>query len=312
MIIVEIMLPIILISLFGYVIARKHMLSPQQCDVVSRCTFYIFIPSLLFLSSATAEFSSPFNWLFFISYYLGVVLVFIASCLFSRVYLGMSQNDQGAFAVACSYSNTTIVGIPVCLYVVGEKAITPLFILISVHTLLVFTMGLLVSEWSSNKARTIYVQISFLVKSLVFNPIIVSLLLGSAVNISGISLNLHVESTLGFISQAALPLSLFVLGSSLNQYGLYRIDFSTMALVVFKLMILPLAVWWLSFYVFSVDIMWASVALLISAMPVGINAYFFSAQHAKNKDVIGSSILISTLLSIVTLSLAIQYVHLII
>ena len=58
MIIVEIMLPIILISLFGYVIARKHILSPQQCDAVSRCTFYIFIPSLLFLSSALLNFQA--------------------------------------------------------------------------------------------------------------------------------------------------------------------------------------------------------------------------------------------------------------
>lgn len=101
----------------------------------------------------------------------------------------------------------------------------------------------------------------------------------------------------------------FVLGGILNQYQFQCNLLHSVLLVVLKLVVLPFMVWLFSFKLFDIDVVWASVALLTSAMPIGINAYFFAANYAVNESTVASSIIISTVVSKLTLSILIVYVQ---
>ena len=70
-----------------------------------------------------------------------------------------------------------------------------------------------------------------------------------------------------------------------------------------KLVMLPALVYFLSYKVFSLNPALSSVAVILAAMPVGINVYAFAQNRKDIAPTVASSILLSTLLSIITIPL---------
>ena len=60
-------------------------------------------------------------------------------------------------------------------------------------------------------------------------------------------------------------------------------------------------------YVFSVPALWAKVAILIAALPVGVNTYLFAVRYDAGQAESASAILLSSLLSVVTVSLVLYW-----
>ena len=138
-----IMLPILFCIGLGYLSTKFALLKRTHHRSLSKITRTVFIPALLFVNTATLAVPSGYSWHFLAAYYCGVLIVFVLANLISRCILRTPLNKQGAFSVAATYSNTVIVGIPVCLYMLGERALLPVFILLSINTLVVFGLGII-------------------------------------------------------------------------------------------------------------------------------------------------------------------------
>ena len=292
------MLPILFCAGLGYLSIKFMLLKQTKQRLLSKTTRTVFIPALLFVNTATLAVPSGYSWHFLAAYYCGVIVVFVLTNLISRCILRTSLDKQGSFSVAATYSNTVMVGIPVCLYMLGERALLPVFILLSINTLVVFGLGIIWAEWQSTSVKSLSKRIFNVGGALILNPLIASLLMGSLLRVLHITIPPVIEHTLAFIAQAALPLSLFILGASLYQYSLRKQWRPALVISLIKLIVLPLCVWLFSRYLFELKPLWASVATLVAAMPVGLNAYFFSDTQNSGADTVGASILISTLLSL--------------
>src|SRR5690606_20054687 len=114
-------LPILLIAVLGYLSARKALISEQETAAVTRFAFTFAIPVLLFSSTARSELPGTIEWAFLLSFYGPVVLVFLAAILASRSLFKNDPKTQSVFGVTATYSNTTILGIPICLQLLGEE-----------------------------------------------------------------------------------------------------------------------------------------------------------------------------------------------
>jgi predicted permease len=64
----------------------------------------------------------------------------------------------------------------------------------------------------------------------------------------------------------------------------------------------PLAVWALAAFVFEVPPLWAKVAIVLAAMPVGVNVYLFAVRYHAGEADGATAILLSSILSVATLS----------
>jgi len=122
-------------------------------------------------------------------------------------------------------------------------------------------------------------------------------------NYFDISLFAWLESVLSSLSRAALPVALIVLGSALASYKLSDGIYTSLIISLIKLVMLPALVYFLSCKVFSLSPILSSVAVILAAMPVGINAYAFAQNRQDISPTVASSILLSTLLSIITIPL---------
>jgi malonate transporter and related proteins len=301
--------PILTIVVFGYVSANRRLLSYSDCRSISRFSFNFLIPLLLFIGTVHTEIPGNMEWMFLLSYYVVLLFIFGLSVFLGKVIFKFSASEQSVFSMGASYSNATIVGIPVCVYALGENSILPLFTIISIHNLILFSLGFIVAERNGFSISSLLQNILTIVRQLISSPITGSLILGGLVNIFDIAVFKPLDDAITMMSKAAVPAALFALGATLNQFEIKGHLAPALMIVTLKMVFFPLLVWLLVFQLFAVSRLWASTALLTAAMPVGISAYIFSQQYKACEAPIAASIIISTTASILTLSALIAYVQ---
>lgn len=140
--------PILALALAGYLTARSNYLQRSDCETLSRFTFNLVIPCLLFINTATSDIPDDFGLSFLLAFYGAVLLLYLVSMLLAALFFRYNATQQAVFAMGTSYSNTTIVGIPLVLQTLGSDALLPLFLIIAVQNLFLFTVGTLAVERS--------------------------------------------------------------------------------------------------------------------------------------------------------------------
>lgn len=305
----EIIFPVLIIALLGYAVASRGYLQQQECDAISKFVFTYLVPSLLFLATAEAEFPEAMPWEFLFAYYLAVLVIYFFGACLGRFAFGYIPTEQSVLGMGAAYSNATIIGIPVCSFALGEASLIPLFIIISVHNLALFTVGTLVAERNTLTLVSWRKDFAGLLSQLVTNPITGSLVAGGAFNYFNVPIYDPIEVSLSLMGSAAVPAALFVLGTSLYRYQIRGHIGAAMTMVALKVAVFPLLVWLLLFQVFTIDHLWAATALVTAAMPVGVSAYIFSQKYQVCEAPTATAIVVSTLGSVLTLGVVLSYVQ---
>ncbi len=306
--ILDAIFPILLISLLGYLLARFKFISQAGQKDLSTLTFTILIPSLLFLGISKADLSNAFYIGFLAAYFIPVLLVFVFSMLVARWIFRLSEPTQTVFSMSSVYSNATVIGLPVSIYVLGEQALVPLSIIVTFHNFFLFSLATLSAERKGLSFKRFVPELVKIFVGFIKNPITMSLVLGIAANLSGIKLPLVAKDTISFMGEAAVPISFIVLGASLNAYGIRGHLFPAMFIVAIKMLLLPFLVWYAMFNLIEVDALWAKTAVFIAAAPVGIATHVFAQRYKSGEGLIPSAIVISTVLSVLGFSFWMRFI----
>jgi|SRR5690554_2041534 predicted permease len=294
-------LAIFLIAILGYMSAKKELISEQETNAISKFAFAFAIPVLLFYSAARSELPSTIEWTFLLSFYGPVALVFLLAIFAGSSLFRSDEKTQSVFGVSSTYSNTTILGIPLCLELLGEASLVPLFVILCVQNIFIFTLGVLAAERDSLTLAGFFHYLAKTFEQFVRSPILLSVALGLLFNLFNVQFLSVLDEALLLFSRAAIPVALFVMGASLS-YFRFSIGLSSIwTAVLLKNVALPVLVYLAAFHLFKVDFLWGATATLAAAMPIGISAYVFSQKYQVWTQQAASSILVSTLLSLVTL-----------
>jgi len=258
------------------------------------------IPAFLFYQMANAEFSSNVNWRLFTAFYLPVLACYLLSFCINYFFHSKHSQDSAAsavFALAASYSNTVIVGLPVLLLLLGEQVIGILFLVITFHSALLFGIT---SAFAAKGEQ--FEWRKFLLQTF-NNPLIIAILGGLAFNLFAIEIPSIIANSLELLGKPAISLALFVLGGSLAFYHIKsELRFIIIASIN-KLLLLPTIVFGLATYVFALDHFVVTILVVITACPIGVNAYLISLQQNKHQETVAGSVVVSTLLSVLTIPL---------
>jgi malonate transporter len=301
--VIEVVAPVFLLVLIGYLVAYAGILKTRDIDGLTRFVFNIALPVLLFDSLVQVTLPSQFNWQFFFSYYLVVLVIYGLAVWLGRKWFALSSKEQGVFGMGAAYSNLVLVGLPIISGGLGDEALLPLFLLVSVHSAVLYFLATVMVERDAGNGRSprqVALQTS---KNLVRNPIIIGLVLGLLFNLLAVPIPQPFAEAISMMSQVALPCSLFVLGASLTAYKITGHYSEAWLMIGLKLVVQPVLVWILVFQVFEMDPLWSTVAVMAAGMPVGINAYMFAQNYQASIAVLSTAVLISTILAIFSQSL---------
>lgn len=301
MVILEVVFPVFAIALIGYVVTYRKFFGIREIEGISRYVFNIAIPALLFESMSTIELPERINWAFMLSYYVVACLMFGLGMWISHNRFDYSAREQSIFGMGVSYSNAVLIGLPLISGGLGDKALLPLFMLIAVHSAIIFSLVTLFAERNgyANSRRFVARQT---LRNMASNPIIIGLVLGLLANFLSLPVPAPLGATIELIGRSALPCALFVLGASLSAYKLAGHFREAWTIVGLKMLVQPLLVAILAFGIFHIDPLWAAVAVMMAAMPVGINTYIFAQKYQACVAPVSSAIVLSTLLAVFTLS----------
>jgi malonate transporter len=270
------LLPIFLLAGLGALLARLPWLRPSWHAGVTELTAKFLVPSLLFASAWRTGIPPSLSWKVLCAFYLPLGLLFMVARLLAQGG-GPAAGTGAATALAATYSNTVFVGVPVLVQVLGEGSLQFAYPVIAFHSLFCFTLYHLSEDgaaagWFGSVLNTLK------------NPIVAAPLL----------------RVLGMLGGAALPCALLSLGASVASLKPGRWG-RTGAIVLAKLVLLPLGVMALSVFVFDLPMAAAMVLVVLASCPVGINAAFVVKPAGGGAQLVNSAILLSSLLCAATI-----------
>jgi predicted permease len=318
--ILSIISPLITVALLGFICTKSLWLSREQLNALSKFTFSISIPAFLFYQMSKADFSEQVSPQLFAAFYLPVLSCYFLTWLISYFFYrdkqrlnsdAATQKNSAAsavFALSASYSNTVIVGLPVLLAAMGEQVIGIIFLIVTFHSAMLFSLTSAITARVNSKDSPKKFNGFTFIKQTIKNPLIVSILSGLLVNLLGVSLPDFLQESLALISKPAIALALFILGASLAFYQVRQeLTFISIACLV-KLILLPALVFLTAKYIFTLAPFIVTVLVILSACPTGVNAYLIAVIHQQHQQTVAGTVVLSTLVSIVTIPLWLSFI----
>lgn len=280
---VALLLPLFLIAGAGCLLARTRWVLPAWQDGLADLTAKLLIPVFLFAGAYRNGLPASVSWQFLAAYYLPFVLLFgLALFVFRR--------DAGS-ALSAIYSNTVFVGVPVLVQAFGNGILQYVFPIIAFHALIGFTLYFLAEGGK---------RIGAALLNTIKNPIVLSLMAGLALNLTGVVLPGAATGAIDLLAAATLPCALLTLGASLANLHVKNLG-ASLGIVFAKLLVLPAGVYALATQVFHLPAAATAALVIIAACPVGVNTAAVVRADGKDASLSSSAILLSSLACIATI-----------
>jgi predicted permease len=298
----DVVLPVFLVLGAGYLAVWRGLFSDAGVDGLMVFTQKFAVPCLLFAAISTLDLGQSFDWRLLLSYYSGSTLCFILGILGARFVFGRSLPDSVAIGFVALFANSVLLGLPIMERAYGAEALVPNYAIISIHAPFCYLLGITTMEIAIAQSREPLKLIRTVGKAIFSNALMIGIILGFIVNLSGMTLPGVVDEALGLMIRAALPAALFGLGGVLYRYRPEG-DAKVIAFVcVLSLLVHPAVAYGLGWGVVGLSSEQLRGAVVTAAMAPGVNAYLFANMYGAAKRVAASAVLIGTALTVLTAS----------
>lgn len=295
----DVILPVFLVIGFGYVAVWRGLFPVAGVDGVLRFAQSFAVPCLLFQAIANLDLSAAFDARLLFSFYTGAAICFALGMIGARVFFKRDWEDCVAIGFCCLFSNSVLLGLPISERAYGTDQLTGNYMIIAVHSPFCYGLGITVMEFVRNRGQSGVALARSISRAMFHNPLVIGILAGFAVNVTGFVMPAVVDDALSLIVRAALPAALFALGGVLIQYKPEG-DMKTIVMVCcIGLIVHPAIVWGLGSALSVPQDLFRS-GVITAAMAPGFNAYIFANMYGRGRRVAASSVLIATASSILT------------
>jgi malonate transporter len=295
----EVILPVFLVLGAGYLAVRTGHFSMSAVDGLMKFTQRFAIPCLLFRAISTIDLQQGFNLPLIASFYTGATVGFVLGLCAARWGFGRSWEDSVAIGFCCLFSNSVLLGLPIAERAYGAASLSTNFAIIAVHAPFCLGLGITAMELVKNRSANGFRMIGTILSAMFRNALVVGIVLGLAVNLSGITLPHAVADAADLLTRAALPAALFGLGGALTRYSPQG-DIATIACVIaISLIVHPLVVWLMGQWLDLPQVALRS-AVITAAMAPGANTYIFADLYGHGRRVAASAVLGGTAVSLLT------------
>jgi len=287
----------------GWILGRIDLLGPHARHVLSRLTFFVLSPFLLFVVLAQADVHTLFSALLPVSA-IAAVAVFIVYAVVARFVWRRGVAETLIGTLSAGQVNSNNIGIPLSLYLLGSAAYPAPVILLQLLVFTPITMAIFEAV-TSGQRRAIPI-----LRRTVTNPIVVGSVLGVLVSLSGIRLPPIALDPLQLIADACVPVLLISYGISLHGQRILgpsgrRRDILLASAL--KLAAMPLVAWVVAVFVFHLSPHDVLIVTVLAALPTAQNVFNYAQRFDVGETIARDTVFLTTvgcvpvLLLIVTL-----------
>ena len=206
-------LPNILMLFLGIYLRSIGMINEQFCQQGAKLVFNITLPALLFLSIVQHPTDYGTQLQIVVAGYAGCLLIFVLSEIFAAHYI-KDKRERGTFVQGVFRGNSGIIGLSLCANAYGSSGIAAASVYTALITLLYNVLAVItLSRSLSDSGKPSF---SNILKQLIKNPLILSIVVALIVSKLGFSIPKPLINTGDYLSRMTLPLALLCTGASLN------------------------------------------------------------------------------------------------
>ncbi len=302
-----IVLPVFLVIGLGFSLKRTGLVNGDFILSLNRLIYYIALPALLFYKIGTADFITSFNGPLLAGLVISVLIIFVVSYGYGSMR-GYPPSVHGTFCQGAFRGNLAYIGLAIVYNAYGEEGfaiagvllgfIVPLFNFLSVVALIL-----------PNRHDSYQMGMFSWLKQIVSNPLILASFCGIIWSFWELPLPQIVDRALGIITGMSLPLALLSIGASFSFRKLQG-DLGIAALsTCFKIVLMPLLTGAV-LVLFGVRGQELAIGVLLAGTPTATAAYIMAQQLKGDAELSGAIIMLSTLCSLATYTLALYLLHL--
>ena len=299
--------PVFALILTGWLCARFKLLNASTMEGLNKFVIYLALPAQLFDAMSHVRLTELAQPGFYWAFSIGMLACGALHAWLTRKSV-IPKTDLIIQSMTSAYSNAGFMGIPLCLIVFGKAGLSPAIITTLFTVSFLFALTILWIELTRLDHGRLGPAMGKVGMALVKNPLLIAPLLGIGWSASDLQMPLAIDRYINLLGEAATPCALVAIGLFLAANPMRGIDLSVLRIVILKIAVQPLLTAILVFYVFEMPRMWAQIAILSAALPVGTGPFMIAQIYQRDASASARAILISTICSVVTISILLAWI----
>ncbi|MEO0428589.1 MAG: AEC family transporter [Pseudomonadota bacterium] len=293
-------LPVFAIMALGYAMGRFGVTSQEDARRINRFAMMIFLPVLIFglLAAAPVE---RFALVPVLAYAAMQGVIFAVGYWAARRFLKRDAAEAVLLAFCGIFANNAFFTLPIAVFLYGPEDVLPITEIVMLDSTVTFAGSIVALQLIADGRASARSVAGAMLRS----PVIVAILLGLAVAVSGVDVPMPVATFIAFNGSAAAPMALFSLGIVLSATR-FTADPAVLAFSAVKLVVFPGAV---ALALGLADGALGPVAgvdprfVLAAAGPSGTMAFSLALLYGVRTETIAQIVIWTSVLSLLSLAL---------
>ena len=284
----------------GYLAGRLRIVTQASSHALNQFVYAFALPAMLFIAVYRGSLEEILSGAFLLAVILATLGTALIGFALSYYVAGASPAESTMRALNASFANTGYLGIPLVTVAYGERAALPAALATVATNIISFALAIVCLELFVNpRPGGVRRALTGVVRSPLIWPIALAVFL---VFLEG-KIPLPVERFATLLAAAAGPCALFAIGLFVSQLSIRAGVQSSWQTTVLKLVVHPLLMAALAFYVLPVDAFWAKIAVVCAALPLGATAFVLAQRYRLLEAETSTGAVVSTAASLLTVSL---------
>lgn len=297
----EVVLPVILLVVFGFVARKLNLFDEDFVNAGSRLVFKVFLPINMFFNIFNASGLNKADPKIIIYAVLGqIIILFLAYIVYKK--MKFDNETMAVMLQTIVRSNIVLFGLSIAQNYFDSENVAIVTIYIGIIAAFSNGFAIIIYEVLTNKDSSInYIKI---VKAIYKNPIFVAAILGIVFNLIDINIYEPVMSAAGDLSSVATPLGLMCVGGSIKFSRDTNEVKALKTIVLSKSLVVPLV----ALFVFTLIGLRGPemfVMIILFAAPVAVSSHAMSIIYTSKGDFCAMIIVYTTILNSITIFLSI-------
>ena len=292
-------LPIFSIGALGFFLGKREIFNFEAAMVLNRFVMLIGVPSLIFLLLSEAHISE-FNVKMLSGYFFTEVVLYLTGFIIAKLIFHRETKEAALIGLCIALTNHVLFVLPIAETLFGEEYARPIISIITMDGIILFAGTIILLDYLETQDLTV----ADTFKKIVLNPPLIAVLTGLAFGFTRSKIPVGIEVFLNAVAVSASPVLLFALGVILSRP--YKCANLTLPLIItfIKLAIHPIFAGILFSSALALPTELKNPAIMTAAAPCGLMSFMLALNYKVTVDVIARAILISSVGSTITISLA--------
>lgn len=301
-VVIQQMLVLLVMMLIGYIVFRIKWLDANACGKMSKIVVNVLNPCLMINGVLGKAVNLKGDMLFqtlvlVVVYYGALILLSIPVASILRV----KKKHYNLYRLMLIFSNVGFMGIPVVTSIYGKEAMLLIAFYNLGYNLLLYTYGIYLASTGGEPGEKAETAKDAGWKKLL-NLGVASCLISIIIFLSGVTMPDSVCTFFDYVGNAAVPLSMILIGASVAQGGKmeFFLDRKMYVFMAVKMLAIPVAAA-LLMRLLPWPAMVEGVFILMLAMPVGSIVVMLAAESGADEIECTKGSILTTLLSVLTI-----------